>query len=42
MAKNTHHQKKPPHFIGPIGGAITKNLVELGEKELMNSNKKKR
>lgn len=37
MSKNSH-QKKSPHFIGPIGGAITKNLVELGEKELMNTN----
>lgn len=34
MAKKSY-QKKSPHFIGPIGGAITKNLVELGEKELV-------
>ncbi|MEG0277000.1 MAG: hypothetical protein RR630_08215 [Coprobacillus sp.] len=34
MSKSSH-QRKNPHFIGPIGGAITKSLVERGEKELI-------
>ncbi len=28
-------------YGGPVGGAMTKKLVEMGERELMNQNKNK-
>lgn len=42
MSHNSSHQGKHPKFIGPVGGAITKHLVELGEQELQKETNQKK